>query len=819
MVEHSIVPLHTTWKFKTDSQCSGIKEGWYKAGYNEKSWDNMLVPGPWEKHNARYAKYDGWAWYKIRFFVPKQYEYAKEDGSVHYFLAGGGLDDEGTFYLNDRKIFHGRGGQPDWKRLSVTYQVEVSDHIRFGEENTLSLLINDTGRYGGPRVFMALIGDNDMAPRTGTTPGQLAHLYWNTAIRGFSGINHWLCWDEIIQTDIPSIKTDIDSVASILLPRPRIKGKVALMYSFESFMGLLTMQTGASDLLDYYASPMFHQVPLDIISNRQLIAGKASDYTLLLIPYAHLVRKGSLNALKRYIANGGHVVMTYNSFLRNDWHYESLPLDELIGARIGNNVASDARVIYKDYEYPVTRSSLTNSFGVTLIPTTAQTHATYKTGETAITYRKFGKGGIWYIGAELDFTPTHQLIGNILDQLSVKGDVNLTFTESEEYPYVEAQIIGNNDKFLLYLVNWGGIEQKFTLRFNPAFFSDRGQKYFIRGLQYKNSAIHKKILTVEDLVKGVDLRLRPEDPRVIVFESTDMIPVTFAKLSKKRQNIMDRLKKMKQSRIIEPDKPAVMFLTEKLRPTNAMSGKMATPVFVQLLEDHGFQVHDVDINDVSAELFSRFNVAVVLEDNSNWWNGLKKTHPQVYTLLQKFMENGGGLLVAGTGYVHGNAAGKAIREILNKYKAGAVSPRKMRYCRNPKNCAFSDPIQVTFTNITEHPLTTGVKTLQAFCARPLFDKQYTLSAIVRSSGTDLIAPNMPVVMAGAIGKGRVVVCGDCTLAQPFRIELADNAQFMLNCITWLNRKEPRKFTKEKLAQSFFISEKVMKEIEKEEKGE
>ena len=816
MAAHSIVPLHTTWRFKTDPKRRGLREGWHKAAHDERAWDNMPIPGPWEKHEAKYAKYDGWAWYKTRFVVPKRYEHAKEDGSVHYFFVGGGLDDEGTFYLNDERILHSKGGQPNWRRLSVNYQVEVSDRIRFGQENTLSLLIHDTGRDGGPLGFMALIGDNDMAPRSGTTPGQLAHLYWSTAVRGFSGINHWLCWDEIIQTDIPRIKTHIDSVAPVLLPRPRIKGKVALMYSFESFMGLLTMQTGAADLLDYYGSPMFHQVPLDILSNRQLIAGGASAYPLLLIPYAHTVRKGSLTALRDYVINGGHVVMTYNSFLRNDWHYESLPRGELIGARIGSDVAEGSKVIYKDREYPVAKGSLTGKFGVVLEPVKAQTVAAYDNGKAAVSYRRLGKGGIWYVGAELAFAPIHRLIGDILDQLDIRGDVQLSFARSEEYPYVEAQVIGGQARFLLYLVNWGGARHAFDLKFERSFLTGVHGGYFVRELQRTDSPLHKQTLSLDGLLGGIHLDLEAESPRVILFESTNADPLQFAKLSANREAIMRRLAELKRERPVMSGKPAVMFLVETLRPGNSMSGKMATPVFVQLLEDHGFQVHDVDISDVRPEVLKRFQVAIILEDNCNWWNGLRKTHPQVYTLLQEFVENGGGLLAAGTGYVHGNAASVAIRQLLHKYGVGHVSAREAPYCRDPRNCAFGDPIQVTLADIVSHPVTAGVRRIQAICARPLADRKGRLACVVKSAASDLNAPSAPVVLAGAIGKGRVVVCGDSNFAQPLRIELADNAQFALNCVTWLSGRTTRPSAKAELARSFFISEAAMRAIESEE---
>ena len=180
------------------------------------------------------------------------------------------------------------------------------------------------------------------------------------------------------------------------------------------------------------------------------------------------------------------------------------------------------------------------------------------------------------------------------------------------------------------------------------------------------------------------------------------------------------------------------------------------------------------------------------------------------------MENGGGLLVAGTGHVHGNAASTALRSTMSKYGIGGVSGREMPYCRDPSNCVFGDPIQVTFNHIAEHPITTGVRAIQTFCTRALIDNEGRLTPIVTSAESDLTTPSMPVVLAGEMGMGRVVVCGDCTFAQPFRIELGDNAQFALNCAMWLSRQKTKTLTKQELARSFFISERIMEEIEHDE---
>jgi hypothetical protein len=84
------------------------------------------------------------------------------------------------------------------------------------------------------------------------TPGQMRSFIWSSAVHGYGAVtltyfysgegitypfalfNHTRVSREAMKA-VPKIKKELESVAEIVLPRPRIKGKVGLFYPFEYF--------------------------------------------------------------------------------------------------------------------------------------------------------------------------------------------------------------------------------------------------------------------------------------------------------------------------------------------------------------------------------------------------------------------------------------------------------------------------------------------------------------------------------------------------------------------------------------------------------
>ena len=102
--------------------------------------------------------------------------------------------------------------------------------------------------------------------------------------------------------------------------------------------------------------------------------------------------------------------------------------------------------------------------------------------------------------------------------------------------------------------------------------------------------------------------------------------------------------------------------------------------------------------------------------------------------------------------------------------------------------AYGDVHQVVTDNIDRgHPLGVGVASVSLYHDRALrLTKGSPLRPVV-SFPADAAGPGAggPVVVAGAVGKGRVVVSSDVMLFQPYRIDRADNARLLKNIVDYL----------------------------------
>lgn len=106
------------------------------AGNQQEAWSDINVPQAWEHQG--FNNYDGGAWYRKQFVVPKSL--AGED----LVLLLGKIDDSDRVFLNGKAIGSTHMGAG---RLRI-YHVPVS-FVKPGELNLLMVYVEDTGGIGG----------------------------------------------------------------------------------------------------------------------------------------------------------------------------------------------------------------------------------------------------------------------------------------------------------------------------------------------------------------------------------------------------------------------------------------------------------------------------------------------------------------------------------------------------------------------------------------------------------------------------------------------------------------------------------------------
>jgi beta-galactosidase len=149
-----------------------------------------------------------------------------------------------------------------------------------------------------------------------------------------------------------------------------------------------------------------------------------AGYRLLLAPALYLVTDQGTDALREYVAGGGHLVMTFFSAIADACHHARLGgtpggLREVFGIRAEEfcPLPRDARVTLSDGETATTWSERLRGEGAEVVVSYASGPLA---GLPAITRNVFGDGVAWYISTRLNQRAAGRLAGRMLDGAGVQ---------------------------------------------------------------------------------------------------------------------------------------------------------------------------------------------------------------------------------------------------------------------------------------------------------------------------------------------------------------------------------------------------------------
>jgi sialate O-acetylesterase len=131
------------WRFKT-----GDSEKWTDPAFDDRSWNQIFVPGYWESQG--YPDYDGVAWYRLHFKIPAELE-----GKTIIFLLGK-IDDLDETYVNGKEIGHVGRIKSNPKRSEHNNEYSEfrvytvpSGLLKAGQDNVIAVRVYDGGGGGG----------------------------------------------------------------------------------------------------------------------------------------------------------------------------------------------------------------------------------------------------------------------------------------------------------------------------------------------------------------------------------------------------------------------------------------------------------------------------------------------------------------------------------------------------------------------------------------------------------------------------------------------------------------------------------------------
>ena len=209
-------------------------------------------------------------------------------------------------------------------------------------------------------------------------------------------------------------------------------------------------------MMTYYRALFERNVPVDFIPEE----AEFGRYKLLIAPLMFLMQPGMAEKLRDYAANGGTLVLTMRSGVKDEHNLAlsegPLPcrLDELCGARVteyDSLLQAEGSVRWGDEVYPC------GLWCDVLETTTAGTVAVYDSefyaGTPAITRNSYGKGTVYYVATQMSDALAARFMAEALETSGVRGLM-------ETPPHVEAICREKDGKQWLFLLNHTGETQQ-----------------------------------------------------------------------------------------------------------------------------------------------------------------------------------------------------------------------------------------------------------------------------------------------------------------------------------------------------------------------
>lgn len=133
-----IMDLSSKWKFSI-----GDDPAWSSPTFPDDDWERIAVPSSWEEEG--FHGYNGYAWYRTSFRVPKQHI------GTQMYLSLGYIDDADEVYLNGKLLGFSGGFPPHYyTAYNAARRYLIPDElIRDNGENVIAVRVYDSQLNGG----------------------------------------------------------------------------------------------------------------------------------------------------------------------------------------------------------------------------------------------------------------------------------------------------------------------------------------------------------------------------------------------------------------------------------------------------------------------------------------------------------------------------------------------------------------------------------------------------------------------------------------------------------------------------------------------
>jgi len=277
--------------------------------------------------------------------------------------------------------------------------------------------------------------------------------------------------DELLRLalDIRRLNKEIAAFASL---RPQ----VAILYSKTSLIQIppewqrATSTPFLQELRRVYEGSLYLDAGTTFISEKQILAGRARDYKLILAPAVRHVPPEVARALFDYLEQGGRLVVSPESLLADQY---LRPLDFLAktGIRILKTTApgeAEAGALEQQYDQTLRRPVSLKGRAVvqTLEPGQGATvMARLADGRPSMVKQPVGRGELYYLATPLAPESYAQFLDGVYDAVQLARPVRISDPGGRRIWRLEGRAVERGGAWLLYLVNHGAEPVKARVKF------------------------------------------------------------------------------------------------------------------------------------------------------------------------------------------------------------------------------------------------------------------------------------------------------------------------------------------------------------------
>ena len=176
------IDLSKEWSFSPDENNIGISEKWYTNNFDDSQWDTLDAGKKWEDQG--YPDLDSYGWYRKTVDIPSDWK------GKDVWIKFAAVNDAYKLFVNGEHL--SSFGEANITFAAMPSFTKLTDKIKYGESNLISIRVNDWGNSGGlwrlPVIVTTDKAETDLFKPLSDVPFDLEkegyELFWEDEFNG-----------------------------------------------------------------------------------------------------------------------------------------------------------------------------------------------------------------------------------------------------------------------------------------------------------------------------------------------------------------------------------------------------------------------------------------------------------------------------------------------------------------------------------------------------------------------------------------------------------------------------------------------------------